>query len=92
MGKSFKKTLIILTNGKLNNTVLRQRLDPLYKNILWRQNPYKLVFQNISTFGYPNPTIGILLSKIESLKISEEKINDLLKKTPDPKTIKTENG
>ena len=67
-------------------------MDPLYKNILWRQNPYKLVFQDISTFGYPNPTIGILLSKIESLKISEEKINDLLKKTPDPKTIKTENG
>ena len=35
---------MIVTDGKLNDTVVKQRLDHLYKNLLRRQNRYEVVF------------------------------------------------
>ena len=40
---------------------LEKKLDPIGKNILRRQNPLELVFDNISTFEAENPRIGSLL-------------------------------
>ena len=31
-------------------TEFRQKLDPISKNILRRENPFELVFEDISTF------------------------------------------
>ena len=35
---------MIVTDGKLNDTVVKQRLDDLYKNLLRRQNLCEVVF------------------------------------------------
>ena len=38
-----------VTRDRINNASFRQRLDPISKNILRRQNPLELVFEDIST-------------------------------------------
>ena len=53
-----------ITDNKLNNASVRRKFDPLYKNILLRQNPFELVFKDISTFDGQNPIISKLLSEI----------------------------
>ena len=50
-----------VTRDRINNVSLRQKLDPIGKNILRRQNPLGLVFEDISTFDVENPIIGSLL-------------------------------
>ena len=39
-----------VTRDRINNASFRQRLDPISKNILRRQNLLELVFEDISTF------------------------------------------
>ena len=39
-----------LTRDKINNASFRQKLDPIKKNVLRRQNPLELVFEDLSTF------------------------------------------
>ena len=41
-----------VTRDRINNASFRQRLDPISKNILRRQNPLELVFEDISTYGF----------------------------------------
>ena len=45
---------------RINDASFRQRLDPINKNILRRQNPLELVFEDISTFDAENPIVGSL--------------------------------
>ena len=43
------------TRDRTNNASFSQKLDPIKKNILRRQNPLELVFEDISTFSAKNP-------------------------------------
>ena len=42
------------TRDRTNNASFSQKLDPIKKNILRRQNPLELVFEDISTFSAEN--------------------------------------
>ena len=53
-----------VTKDRINDASFRQKLDPISKNILRRQNPLELVFGNISTFDAENPIVGSLLREI----------------------------
>ena len=57
-----------VTRDRINDASFRQRLDPISKNILRRQNPLELVFEVISTFDAENPTVGSLLREIDIKK------------------------
>ena len=43
------------TKDRTNNASFSQKLDPIKKNILRRQNPLELVFEDISTLSAENP-------------------------------------
>ena len=60
-----------VTRDRINDASFRQRLDPISKNILRRQNPLELVFEDISTFDAKNPIVGSLLREIEIKKNSQ---------------------
>ena len=58
--------------------MLRQKLDPISKNILRRQNPLELVFEDISTSDAENPIVG---SWLRELDVGEKNVaSDLIKK------------
>ena len=57
-----------VTRDRINNVSFRQNLDPISKNILRRQNPLELVFEDISTFDAENPIVGSLLREIDLRK------------------------
>ena len=46
-----------ITRDRTNNASFRQKLDPISKNILRRQNPLELVFDVIFTFDAENPIV-----------------------------------
>ena len=54
-----------ITRDRLNNASFRQKLDPIPKNILRRQNLLELAFKDISTFDAQNPIIRNLLRAID---------------------------
>ena len=57
-----------VTRYRINDASFRQRLDPISKNILKRQNPLELVFEGISTFDEENPIVASLLREIDIKK------------------------
>ena len=57
-----------VTRDRINDVSFRQKLDPISKNILRRQNPLELVFEDISTFDAENPIVGSLLREIDIKK------------------------
>ena len=57
-----------VTRDKINNASIRQKLDPISKNIIRRQNPLELVFEDISTFDSENPIVASLLREINLRK------------------------
>ena len=61
-----------VTKDRINDTSFRQKLDPISKNILRRQNPLELVFEDISTFDAENPIVGSLLREIDIKKKSSQ--------------------
>ena len=71
-----------VTKDRLNNASFRQKLDPIGKNILRRQNPLKLVFEDISTFDAENPIVGFLLRELDAGK--KDVTSDLINKGPGP--------
>ena len=60
-----------VTRDRINDVSFRQRLDPISKNILRRQNPLELVFEDISIFDAENSIVGSLLREIVIKKISQ---------------------
>ena len=54
-----------VAQDRINNASFRQKLDPISKNILRRQNPLEVVFEDISTFDAENPAVGSLLREID---------------------------
>ena len=59
-----------VTKDRINDGSFRQRLDPISKNILRRQNTLELIFEDISTFHAENPIVGSLLREIDIKKNS----------------------
>ena len=57
-----------VTRDRINDASFRQKLDPISKNIIRRQNPLELVFEDISTFDSENPVVGSLLREIDLKK------------------------
>ena len=57
-----------VTRDRINDASFRQKLDPISKNILRRQNLLELVFEDISTFDTENPIFGSLFREIDILK------------------------
>ena len=54
-----------ITRDGINSESFRQKLDPIRKNILRRQNPIELVFENILTLDAENPIVGSLLKELD---------------------------
>ena len=54
-----------LTRDRINNASFRQKLGPISKNILRRQNQLEFVFEDISTFDAENPIVGSLLRELD---------------------------
>ena len=71
-----------VTKDRINNASFRQKLDPISKNILRRQNPLELVFEDILTFNAENPIVGSLLKELDVGK--KDIASELIKKAPRP--------
>ena len=69
-----------VTRDRINNASFRQKLDPISKNILRRQNPLELVFEDISTFDAENPIVGSLLREFDIKKKQSD--SDFIKSLP----------
>ena len=69
-----------VTRDRINNASFRQRLDPISKNILRRQNPPELVFEDISTFDDENLIVRSLLREIDIKKKQSD--SDFIKSLP----------
>ena len=59
-----------VTRDRINDANFRLKLDPISKNILRRQNPLELVFDDISTFDAETSIVGSLLREIDIKKNS----------------------
>lgn len=74
----------MVTNGKLNNAPARNVIDPVYKNVLQKQNPYEIIFKD---FDGKNPIISGLLMEIEGGKLTNDYIKKFLKSAPSVKDL-----
>ena len=69
-----------VTRDRINDATFRQKLDPISKNILRRQNPLELVFEDISTFDAENSIVGSLLRETDFNKNQID--SDFIKSLP----------
>ena len=69
-----------VTRDRIKDASFRQKLDPISKNILRRQNPLELVFEDISTFDAENPIVGSLLREVDIRKKQTD--SDFIKSIP----------
>ena len=69
-----------VTRDRINDASFRQKLDPISKNILRRQNPLELVFEDTSTFDAENSIVGSLLREIDIKKKQSD--SDFIKSLP----------
>ena len=70
-----------VTRDKINNASFKQKLDPVSKHILRRQNPLELVSEDISTFDAEKPIIGSLPRELDVGK--KDVPSDLMKRRQD---------
>ena len=73
---------LYVTRDSLNNASFIQKLDPISNNIFRRQNPFELVFRDISTSDAKNPVVGSLLRELNFGK--KDIATNLVKKAPKP--------
>ena len=69
-----------VTRDRINNASFRQKLDPISKNILRRQKPLELVFEDLSTFDAENLIVASLLREIDIKKKQSD--SDFIKSLP----------
>lgn len=67
---------LVVTDDKLNDAAVRRALDPVYKKVLGKQSPFKVVFKDISKFDTQNPITGNLVTEIESGKLTDTSIQN----------------
>lgn len=65
-----------MTKERFNSASFRQKLDPISKSIIRRQNP----LDDILTFDAENPILGLLLSGLDFNK--KDLASELIKKAP----------
>ena len=80
MQKVFRQILITVTQDKINDASFRQKLDPISKNILRRQNLLELVFEDISTFDAENLIVRSFLRELDLKKKQSD--SDFIKSLP----------
>ena len=78
--KVFRQILITVTRDKINDASFRQKLDPISKNILRRQNLLELVFEDISTFDAENLIVRSFLRELDLKKKQSD--SDFIKSLP----------
>ena len=69
-----------VTRDRINNASFRQKLDPISRNIIRRQNSLELVFEDISTFDSENPIVNSLLREVDYRKKQTD--SDFIKSLP----------
>ena len=69
-----------VTKDRINDASFRQKLVPISKNILRRQNPLELVFEDIPTFDAENPIVGSLVREIDIKKKQSD--SDFIRSLP----------
>ena len=69
-----------VTKDRINEASFMQKLDPISKNIIRRQNPLELVFEDVSTFDAENPIVESLLREIDLKKKQAD--SDFIKSLP----------
>ena len=69
IGKSIQENLkSVVTDGKLNDAIIRHTLNTKDKRILANPNPLQVTFKDIKKFNAQNPMIGKVLTQIETSK------------------------
>ena len=69
IGKSIQENLkSVVTDGKLNDAIIRHALNTKDKHILANPNPLQVTFKDIKKFNAQNPMIGKVLTQIETSK------------------------
>ena len=63
-----------VTRDRINDASFRQKSDPISKNILRRQNPLEVVFEDISTSDAENPIADSLLREIDIKKKNNQAV------------------
>ena len=80
--KSIKGNLkLAVTDGKLNNAIIRHAVDTKDKHILANPNPLQVTFKDIKIFDAQNPIIGKVLTQIETSKLSDKKNQRTIRST-----------
>ena len=74
-----------VTRDRIDNASFRQKLDPISKDILRRQNPIELVFEDISTFNAENSVAGSLLKELDVGK--KDVVSELIKNASGPPRV-----
>ena len=69
-----------VTRDRINDASFRQKLDLISKNIIRRQNPLELIFEDVSTFVAENPIVGSPLREIDLNKKQTD--SDFIKSLP----------
>ena len=71
-----------VTKDRSDKASFRQKLHPISKNFLRRQNPLELVFEDLTTFDAEYPIVGSLLKEID---VGKKDIgSEPIKKEPRP--------
>ena len=79
IGKSIQENLkLVVTDGKRNDAIIVHALDTKDKRILVNPNPLQITFKDIKKFDAQNPTIGKVLTQIETKNLSDKKIKERL--------------
>ena len=69
-----------VTRDRINDASFRQKLDPISKSIIRRQNPLELFFDDVSTFDAENSIVGSLLRETDLSKNQTD--SDFIKSLP----------
>ena len=65
--------MIVSSDGKLSNAVVRRQLDAKFPSIMRKPNTIDAVFKVKAKFDTQNPIIGMLSTQIELGKLNNEK-------------------
>lgn len=74
-----------VTDGRLNDALVRNVQDSVYKDVLPWQNSCEIVLRKISKFDEHNLIIGSLLTKIKSVKLTDDSVKKMLRVSPECK-------
>ena len=81
--------MIVSSNGKLSDAVVRRELDTKFPFVMRKPNPINAVFKDKAKFDTQNSIIVTLVTQIEAGKLNQEKqIKKQLKVAPSKKDLK----